>query len=635
MDTRHLIHGAAVLITCATLIGASAIRAQQPAGAISAAEVFNARCKGCHDPAIERAPGRAELALRAQADIVASLTSGIMKDRAEGLSASQIAAVAQYLAPGTPTAVTGTDRLCSSHPPLKAAAGDWSSLGADQNSSRFQPNPGLRASDVPKLTVKWAFSMPGGGQPIVIGDYLFMTNRGGKFYALDARSGCVHWAIEGTPARATPSIVRSSVSPSGWLALVGVSRSMHALDAQNGKEIWHSEPLESHSAAGISGAPAVSGEQIFVPLSSGEEGLAAQPKYACCSFRGSLVALDLTTGHKQWQTYSVSEPLHPIRTNASGITMQGPAGGAIWAAPTVDTRRGVVYVVTGDSYTEAKTDGADAIIAIDMKTGAVRWKNQVTPDDNYILGCTGGAQGANCPTPFGPDFDFGASALLVRHGFRQILIAGQKSGIVYGVDPGTGRTRWSTVVGQGSSLGGVEWGIGADNHYVFVPNSDVNQLHNLHGLKRPTSPERPGSGNPGLTALDPFTGKVVWQTPAPDAPCHYAGDRSKDYVPGVCIRAQSAAPGVIPGIVFSGTLDGWFRAYDARTGQILWAFSTTAQSYDTVNGIHDQPGGSIDGMGPTIAHGMVYLMSGFNGASRTGGNGVNVLLAFGLPEGRR
>lgn len=629
MEGNVWIRGAAVLMAAAALTGGPVSQAQQPAAA-PGAELFNARCKGCHDPAVERAPSLAELAIRPRADIVAALTSGIMKERAEGLSPGQIAAVAQYLAPGTPVAAAGTDRLCANNPPLKATAGDWPLVGAQLNSSRFQASPGLHAGDIPKLKVKWAFAMPGGGQPIVIGEYLFMTNRAGKFYALDARSGCVHWALEGTPARATPGILRSPLSPSGWLAIVAVSRIVHALDAQNGKEIWHSEPLESHSAAGITGAPAVSGQQIFVPLSSGEEGLASQPNYACCSFRGSLVALDLKSGHKQWQTYTVSEPLHPIRTNSNGITIQGPAGGAIWAAPTVDTRHGVVYVVTGDSYTEARTDGADAIIAIDMKTGAIRWKNQVTPDDNYILGCTGGAHGANCPTPFGPDFDFGASAVLIRHGFRDVLVAGQKSGIVYGVDPRTGRTRWSTVVGQGSSLGGVEWGIGADDRYVFVPNSDINQLHNLHGLKRPTSAERPGNGNPSLSALDPFTGKIIWQTPAPDAPCHYAGDRSKDYVPGVCIRAQSAAPAVMPGVVFSGTLDGWIRAYDARTGNIIWAFSTTAQTYDTVNGIHDQPGGSIDGMGPTIAHGMVYLMSGFNGASRTGGNGVNVLLAFGL-----
>jgi polyvinyl alcohol dehydrogenase (cytochrome) len=621
-----------MLLTCGTLIGTAPDQAQQaPSSAPSGAEIFNTRCKGCHEPAIERAPGRPELALRPRADIVAALSSGVMKDQAQGLSPAQIGALAQFLAPGAQFEVAAKDRMCATHPPIKASAGDWPSIGVDANASRFQPKPGLRAADVPNLTVKWAFAMPGGGQPIVIGDYLFMSNRGGKLYALDARSGCVHWAIEGAAARATPSIVRSRISPGGWLVVVGTSRTVRAFDAQTGSEIWHSEPLESHSAANISGAPAICGDQIFVPVSSGEEGLAAQPDYPCCSFRGSLVALDLTSGHKQWQTYTIGESPHPLRTNANGITMQGPAGGAIWAAPTVDSKRGVVYVVTGDSYTQARTDGTDAIIAIDMKSGAIRWKNQVTADDNYILGCTGGAHAANCPTPFGPDFDFGASAILVKHWFKTALVAGQKSGVVYGVDPDTGRTLWSTVVGQGSSLGGVEWGIGTDYKSVFVPNSDVNQLHNVHGLKRPTSAERPGNGNPSLSALDPFTGRLLWQTPAPEASCRYAGDRSRDYVPGVCIRAQSAAPAVIPGVVFSGTLDGWFRAYEARTGKIIWAYSTTAQTYDTVNGIHDQPGGSIDGMGPTIAHGMVYTMSGFNGASRTGGNGINVLLAFGLP----
>jgi polyvinyl alcohol dehydrogenase (cytochrome) len=135
-------------------------------------------------------------------------------------------------------------------------------------------------------------------------------------------------------------------------------------------------------------------------------------------------------------------------------------------------------------------------------------------------------------------------------------------------------------------------------------------------------------GKPGLNALDPFSGKIIWSTPAPIAPCHYAGDRSKDYARGACVRAQSAAPAVMPGLVFSGTLDGWLRAYDASNGKIVWEFSTTAQTYGTANGNQAQPGGGIDGMGPTIAGGMLYTMSGFNGAARTGSNGVNVLLAF-------
>jgi polyvinyl alcohol dehydrogenase (cytochrome) len=209
-------------------------------------------------------------------------------------------------------------------------------------------------------------------------------------------------------------------------------------------------------------------------------------------------------------------------------------------------------------------------------------------------------------------------------------VAGQKSGIVYGVDPDTGRTLWKTAVGTGSPLGGIEWGIGADHKHVFVPNSDIGEVFDEIGVAAgaPPSHDYKAPGKPGIYALDPFTGTIVWSTPAPIAACRYAGDRSKDFTKGACVRAQSAAPAVMPGIVFSGTLDGWFRAYDATSGKIVWEFSTTAQTYSTVNGNQAQPGGGIDGMGPTIAGGMVYTMSGFNGAARTGGNGVNVLLAF-------
>jgi polyvinyl alcohol dehydrogenase (cytochrome) len=474
--------------------------------------------------------------------------------------------------------------------------------------------------------------MPGGGQPIVVGNWLFITNRSGKFYALDAKTGCVHWAVDDASSRTTPMVVRSSISPSGWATFIGTGkRVVRAFDAQSGKEIWHSESLENHVASNITGTPVVSGNQLFVPLSSGEEVYAMGPNYSCCSFRGSLAALDLKTGQKQWQTYMITDPLQPTRKNANGVQMQGPAGAPVWASPTVDAKRGLVYVVTGDSYTDVATDGADAIVAVEMKSGKVRWRNQVTTNDNFIVGCSGPAKVANCPTPTGPDFDFGATPILFKHGSKQILVAGQKSGVVYGVDPDTGRTLWKTAVGAGSPLGGIEWGIGADSKHVFVPNSDIGEIFTeiarAAGAPSP-SPETAAPGKPGLFALDPFTGKVVWNTPAPMAPCHYAGDRSKDYAKGACVRAQSAAPGVMPGIVFSGTLDGWFRAYDAANGKIVWEFSTTAQTYSTVNGNAAQPGGGIDGMGPTIAGGMVYTMSGFNGAARTGSNGINVLLAF-------
>ncbi len=611
------------------LIGASA-GAQGAAQDVNGATVFAARCKSCHEPAVERAPTRAELAFRTPADVVTALTVGVMAPMAKGLSRPEIEAVALFLAPGQ-LGSAGTDQMCTRNGPIKAGASDWPALGPDENSSRFQPNPGIRSADVPRLKLKWAFSMPGGGQPIVVGDWLFITNRGGKFYALDAKSGCVHWAIEDASSRTTPMVIRSAISPSGWATFVGVGkRVVRAFDAQTGKEIWHSEALENHPASNITGTPVISGDQIFVPLSSGEEVVAMQPNYSCCTFRGSLVALDLRTGQKQWQTYMITEPLGPTRKNANDVQMQGPAGAPVWASPTVDARRGLVYVVTGDSYTDAATKGDDAIVAVEMKTGKVRWKNQVTTQDNFIVGCSGPVKVANCPTPTGPDFDFGATPVRVVRGARDLLIAAQKSGIVYGIDPMNGQTVWKTQVGAGSPLGGVEWGIGADGKYLFVPVSDIGEIFDEIGVAAgaPPSAEYKSPGKPGLSALDPLTGKVVWHTPAPIASCHYAGDRSKDYAKGACVRAQSAAPAVMPGIVFSGTLDGWFRAYDASNGKIVWEFSTTAQTYSTVNGNPDQPGGGIDGMGPTIAGGMVYTMSGFNGAARTGSNGINVLLAF-------
>jgi polyvinyl alcohol dehydrogenase (cytochrome) len=611
--------------------------------------LFNAQCKSCHDPAIEHAPTRADMAARPRADIIGSLTNGKMAPMARALSAEQIMAIATYLAPppsaaaaglirpGIPTGPVGDDKKCESDNPIRASASDWPTLGLETSSSRFQTHPGLTASDVPKLKLKWAFALAGGGLPTVVGDWLFTSNRGGKFYALDAKTGCVHWATDGVASRTTPMVIRSSISPSGWATFIGTgNRVVRAFDAQTGKELWRSDSLESHPASSLSAAPIVWGDQIFVPISSGEEAAAIQKTYACCTFRGSLVALDLRTGRKLWQTFMIDEPLHPTHINEMGVQMQGPAGAAIWASPTIDPKRGLVYVVTGDSYTDANTTGDDAVVALEMKTGKVRWRHQVTTGDNFIMGCTGPTKSPNCPSPMGPDFDFGASPILftLRSGV-QILVAGQKSGLVYGFNPDNGHLLWTTRVGEGSPLGGVEWGIAADDRYIYVPNSDIVELLNAAALAQGKAPPSTplGEGKPGLSAIDPVTGKIRWQTPAPVAPCHYAGDHSRDYAGGACIRAQSAAPSAIPGVVFSGTVDGWLRAYDASSGKIIWEFSTTAQTYDTANGVKDQPGGGIDGMGPTIAGGMVYTMSGFNGASRTGGNGINVLLAFSV-DGR-
>ena len=618
-------------------------------------QTFNTRCKMCHEPAIGQAPSRQTLSAMAPGEIVLALTSGAMVPMAAGLSDADKLAVAGYItgqappppqtAQATPSATPaparqaafanapkGVDKLCETHPPIVATGRDWTSVGMGDASSRYQPNPGLSAADVPRLKVKWAYAMAGGSMPTVVGDWLFIANRSGKTYALDAKTGCVHWALE-LAARTTPMVIKSSISPSGWATFVGErNRVVHALDAQTGREIWKTLPLDNHPVAGITGSPIIHGNQMFVPITSGEEGAARQATYVCCSFRGSLVAIDLATGKAQWKTYVITEPMEPIRKNVAGVMLQGPAGGAIWSAPTVDAKRGLVYMATGDSYTDADTKGADAIVAMDMKTGKIRWSTQVTNGDNFIVGCNPGNVGPNCPTPVGPDADFGASPILFKlKGGGDVLLSGQKSSLVYGMDPATGKILWRRKLGSGSTLGGIEWGMAADETRLYAANSDIgalfDELRKKQGLPLSVLGIT-GQAKPGLSALDPATGKVLWTTPAPDAPCHYAGDRSRDRAPGACMRAQSAAPSAMPGVVFSGTMDGWFRAYESRTGKVIWADSTTSRTYDTVNGVKGQPGGSIDGMGPAIANGMVFTMSGFNGAANTGGNGVNVLLAY-------
>jgi len=613
--------------------------------AASGATVFNTRCKACHEPAIERAPNRATLATYPVATIVDALTNGVMKPMAAGLSEADKQAVAAYLtASEAPTQVTaqgppprpapapvGVDVKCDANPPIRPSGSDWTSVGLEA-SRRYQANPGLTSAQVSKLKVKWSFAMTGGSMPTVIGDWLFITNRSGKFYALDAATGCVRWVVENAISRTTPMIVKSAISPSGWLTIIGErDRTAHAFDAQSGKEIWRSAALETNTVAAITGTPVIAGDQVFVPLTSGEEGAARQPSYSCCSFQGSLAALDLKTGKLQWQTKVIPEPLHPTHKNSAGTMMQGPAGGAIWSAPTLDAKRGLVYVATGDSYTEVETKGADAIVAMDLKTGKIRWSNQVTEKDNFIVGCNAAQKPVNCPSPDGPDYDFGASPILFHLASgKDIVLSGQKSGVVYGMDPDTGRSIWSTRVGSGSSLGGIEWGMAADAKRLYVANADtVNLLEeNLKAIGRSAVTTDLGPPKPGLSALDPQTGKVIWAAPAPSAPCHYAGDRSRDRGGGACVRAQSQAPSVMPGVVFSGTMDGWLRAYDAASGKVIWADSTTGRTYDTVNQVKGQPGGSLDGLGAAIAGGRVFVMSGFNGAANTGGNGTNVLLAY-------
>ena len=333
-----------------------------------------------------------------------------------------------------------------------------------------------------------------------------------------------------------------------------------------------------------------------MPVSSLEELLAANPEYPCCTFRGSIAALDAATGEVIWQSYTIPEMPRPRGRNPEGFYLMGPSGAAVWSAPTVDAKRGLIYAATGNAYTEPAAATSDAIIAFDLDTGAVRWTNQFTPDDAFILNCGGG--NPNCPDDDGPDFDFGASPVLVAMSDgSDLLVIGQKAGVGYGLDPDReGAIAWRYQVGAGSLLGGIEWGFAVDAEKAYFANSDY------------LTPD-PG----GLAAVRLRTGELVRYAEPHEPACD------------MCSPALLAAVTAIPGVVFSGAYDGLFRAYDTADGSVLWEFDTNGE-YDAVNGVPAQ-GGSINGPGPVVVDGMVYVNSGY---AAFGGRPGNVLLAFGV-----
>jgi len=571
---------------------------------------YETRCAPCHDNPQERVPTRVQLEARTPEEVIAALTTGVMRPNAEGLTPDQIVAVAQYVTAkdlGTGSAASPEQNLCGKNAFVPGADGTgWNGWGRDSDNSRFQPKPGLAAADVPKLELAWAYAYRGTrtyGQPTIVGNRLFATSATGRVYALDPRTGCTHWTFD-APAGVRTAISVAKIASGGkqrYAAFFGDERAViYAVDAADGALIWKTK-VDTHPSARSTGAPAFHAGRLYVPLASVEEGVGKSITYPCCTFRGSIVALDARTGERVWKSYTIEEAPKPYRTNAAGLQLFGPAGGAIWSAPTVDAQRGVLYVGVGNSYTGVSSRSTNSIIAMDLATGAKRWVTQTVADDNFLVMCEPSAPN-NCPAPVGPDHDFGASPILRKLADgRSVVVGAQKSAMVYGFDPKDGRILWQIQTGRGGPAGGVEWGAAADSKNIYAAVSDVSY--------------RPDVAEGGLTAIDIATGKRVWHTPAPKPECAWG--------PQNCTAAQSQALTVIPGVVFSGSIDGHLRAYSTRDGSIIWSYDT-ARKYEAVNGLPAQ-GGSLDGGGPAVVDGMVYVNSGYGRFSGVGGN---VLLAF-------
>jgi polyvinyl alcohol dehydrogenase (cytochrome) len=590
----------------AALIPLHALAADAPPSPGQA--IYDQFCAACHDHPQDRIPARETLAKRLPEEVMQALTNGAMRVQAAGLTRNDRLAVTSFLTGREPVEASAAPPEKNRCPRAGATSDrgpQWNGWGRDLANTRFQPQPGFAAADVPKLKVKWAFGYRATsiyGQPTVVGGRVYVTSASGRIYSLDAKTGCTYWTFDApAPSRTAMSVAR--LAGGGLGAIFGDdTATVYWLDATTGKLLWKAR-LDQHPSARISGAPVFYEDKLYVPVSSLEELAAANPKYECCTFRGSVAALDARDGRLLWQTHTIDEPAKPYRKSAAGTQLYGPAGGSVWSAPTLDPQRGLLYVGIGNSYTDVPTAHTDAVMALEMSSGAVRWVNQLLAHDNYVVGCeTPNRAGQdNCPQTLGPDVDFGTSPILrTLSDGRQVLLTGQKSGQAYGLDPESGKQLWVTRVGAGSSLGGIEWGGAADATQMYVAVSDFAAATGMPG---------------GIMALRIADGRPMWRTAPPHPVCSW-GPRS-------CSAAQSQAVTAIPGVVFSGSHDGHLRAYETATGRIIWTFDT-AQTFRTVNGVAAS-GGSLDHGGATVAGGMLYVNSGYG---RINGQPGNVLLAF-------
>jgi polyvinyl alcohol dehydrogenase (cytochrome) len=483
----------------------------------------------------------------------------------------------------------------------------WPMMGQDLNNWRYQPTEhALIPSSVPTLSVKWSFTTGGdvSATPTVTNDAVYFPDWGGNLFAV-GKDGKQIWAnkisvYDGHPgaiSRVSPAIhgddlilgdILDSKAPHAGANMMAVNRATGSLH-------WITQ-VDTHPAAVITGSPIVTANMILVGVSSTEESLAVDPSYPCCSFRGSIVALDANTGRILWKTYTVPDN--------RGQT-DGYSGNAVWQPPALDIATGNLYVGTGNNYEVpgpvknciahsapieqpdcfASDDFFDSALALDVTTGRIKWSRRLQGIDVWTVACIKDPNPVACPIPSSPDFDLGGSGPNILPG---MVGFGQKSGIYWALDSVTGNIVWSTVVGPGSSLGGIEWGTASDGQriYVAIANGGKKPYTLIDG-------ETVTSG--AWSALDVTTGKILWQTADPDG----AFD----------IGSVSVASNVVYAPSFSGTMN----ALDARTGKIVWSF---------------QSGGSVID-GPAIVDGVVYWGSGYKNISP--GTANNKVFAFSLP----
>jgi len=580
--------------------------------------LYQENCATCHDGSIEKAPAANWLEMLVPQALLRTINEGIMSEQASHLSEEEKIQIVEYIVRQDRKNFPKEAELnyCKSSDmnfDLREAPEPY---GWGYNTSRFIPKKsgGIDSKNIKNLKLKWAFGFPysqrARSQPLFAMGSIFVGSQSGDIYALDVKTGCVKWNFTASGEVRTGIIMdqwENGKKPNKrpYIYFGDILANEYALDAQTGELIWKIKS-DDHPNATRTATSAKFEDILFIPISGLEVIPAFDDKYECCTFRGGLLAVDSRTGKTLWRQYSIPVPAKYSGNTSVGTRMFGPSGAPIWTSPNVDKKRRYVYIGTGENYSTPADDSSDAIIAYNIDTGEEVWRRQTLAGDAWNLACMGKGK-PNCPKEFGPDMDYSASSITIDLGDRDILIAGQKSGYVYGIDPDTGKILWSNPVSGGGTQGGIHFGMAAEGKTVYAP---INDMQNTHDGKVWLNRK------PGMHSLDAETGNIIWSNIS-DKEC-----KDIDYN---CDPGISAAVTAVPGAVIAGHLDGNIKVYDKENGNILWSYNTL-RDFESISG-SPAYGGSFSGSGPSIRNGYMAINSGYGIYNHMPGN---VLLLFSL-----
>ena len=572
-------------------------------------------CAGCHEAQVYKAPHTTWLELMSPQVLYRSITEGIMQSQAAHLSDGDKQHIVEYITQmrlGDPDAGPEV-AWCDASASIFTSLDESQLTGWGHDTRRYVSSEaaGFDRSQVSALELKWSFGFPAStrarSQPTIGMGAVFVGSQDGTVYAFDLETGCVRWTYAAR-AEVRTGITLGKRGPDGAAtAYFGdIIANLYAVDATTGELVWQTSPDEHHSAT-LTGTPAYAAGKLYVPVSSLEVVTAANPEYACCTFRGHVMAVDAADGSVIWDSYAIPDPPASVGTTSVGTDMLGPSGAPVWTSPTVDVAKNLLIFGTGENYSSPADTNSDAVIAVALDTGERLWSRQTFPGDAWNVACMM-ADNPNCPEEDGPDYDQASSPLLVDIGEgKTVVVAGQKDGRVFALDWETGENKlWEVKLGRGSIQGGVHFGMAADGTTVYVPINDMNDTRNGEWLD-------PELARPGVSAVNAVTGEVLWSHVQENV----CGEGRPFCDPGV-----SAAITATDGAVIAGHLDGIVRIYDRDSGEIIWSYNTTTPVTGT-NGVIAR-GGGMSGSGPALGAGHMVINSGYGLYNHEAGNALLV-----------